>query len=348
MTKIKRKKHRSLFEYEDRMEELSKKNCHLERLNSIIDWELFRDILNKSFEKKSKGPGGAPHYDYVLMFKALVIQKFHQLSDEQTEYQIKDRLSFQKFLGFDLTDDVPDQNTIREFRESLIKNGVIDKIFDRFHLFLKDKGVISTEGVIVDASFVEVPRQRNTRDENKDIKEGKTPEGWEDNPDKMSQKDVDAKWTKKNNKTFFGYKNHIKADKKSKIILSHHTTSANIHDSQPIDDLLDESDKGKDIWADSAYTGQEIYETFDEYEMKQHINEKGYRNRPLTDEQKNLNREKSKTRARVEHIFGFMENSMKGGFIRSIGIKRAQGNIGLINLVYNFCRYWQIVRYGLA
>jgi IS5 family transposase len=98
--------------------------------------------------------------------------------------------------------------------------------------------------LIIDASFVEVPRQRNHRDENKQIKEGKGDELWENELHKKRQKDIDARWTKKNNETFFGYKNHVKADGKSKFIATYEVTDASVHDSQPTEALLRDSDKG--------------------------------------------------------------------------------------------------------
>ena len=109
-------------------------------------------------------------------------------------------------------------------------------------------------------------------------------------------------------------------------------TDASVHDSQPLDDLLTEDDEGQDFYADSAYTGEEQEKVISRYKMHNKVNEKGYRNKPLTEKQRASNREKSKTRARVEHVFGFMEQSMNGLYLRSVGIVRATGIIGLINL----------------
>lgn len=114
---------------------------------------------------------------------------------------------------------------------------------------------------------------------------------------------------------------------------------ASVHDSQPLDDLLNKNDEGQDLHADSAYIGEEQEKIIAKYKMTNKVHEKGYRNKPLTDEQKISNNEKSKTRARVEHVFGFMEQSMNGLFIRTFGIVRATGIIGLINLTYNLFRY---------
>jgi len=200
------------------------------------------------------------------------------------------------------------------------------------------------EGKMVDASFTVAPRQRNTREENQIIKEGRGDELWNDKPNKKKHKDIDARWTKKNKETFYGYKNHAKVDTKSKFIDNYEVTNASVHDSQPLDDLLTEKDEGQDFHADSAYTGEDQEKVISKYKMKNLVNEKGYRNKPLTDEQKESNREKSKTRARVEHVFGFMEQSMNGLIVKSVGIKRATGIIGLINLTYNLFRYEQVVR----
>ncbi len=173
------------------------------------------------------------------------------------------------------------------------------------------------EGSIVDASFVDVPRQRNSRDENKQIKEGQVPPEWKDKPNKLSQKDTDARWTKKNQETHYGYKNHVKADKKTKLIQSYTVIAASVHDFQTIEVLLDEGDK--ELYADRAYRSEEIEEKLKSKKIKSQVHEKGYRNKPLTDTQKAVNREKSKIRVRVEHIFDFMENSMKGSCLRYIG-----------------------------
>jgi len=264
------------------------------------------------------------------------------LSDDRTEFQILDRLSFMRFLGLKISDKVPDAKTIWHFKEQLTSGDVIEKLFEKFLGSLSSAGLILEEGSIVDASFVEVPRQRNTREENAEIKEGGTPEEWEKEKSKLAQKDMDARWTKKNNETFYGYKDHIKADAKSKLITKYEVTDASVHDSQVLEKILDPTDADKPLYADSAYVGQD--EILNERKIDSKIHEKGYRNLPLNEAQKAANREKSKVRARVEHIFGFIENSMGGSFIRSIGKTRAKAIIGLMNLTYNMFRALQITK----
>lgn len=339
MTKIKRKD-RGLFEYQERLEKLNNIKTPMDKLNQVIDWEMFRTILTEALApKKQKGPGGASHYDYVFMFKILIIQRYYNLSDEQTEFRINDSLSLQRFLGITLSDKVPDQNKIWDFRERLKKGKIVRKLFKKFDQMLENQGIICKAGAIVDASFVEVPKQRNHRDENKKIKEGEVPEDWKKKPHKLSHKDTDARWTTKNKERHYGYKDHVKVDIKSKFVREYAVTDASVHDSQVVEPLLNEKDKGKAFYADSAYVGPSVGAIVEKVGMINRIHEKGYRNKPLTEKQKAKNKRKSRIRVRVEHVFGFIENSMNGSTIRSIGKERAESQIGLMNLVYNLCRY---------
>jgi IS5 family transposase len=331
-------KQRGFFDENDRLEELSKMGDPLEKLNKYIQWEDFRGLLKRTFKKEAKGPGGRPPFDYVMMFKILILQKMYNMADDKTEYQIKDRLSFQRFLGLQLCDTVPDAKTIWHFREKLNDANILETVFYRFVEQLEQKGIITHSGSIVDATFVDVPKQRNTKDENKEIKEGKIPKEWElkKNHHKKAQKDVNARWITKHKERHYGYKNHIKIDKKSKIITKYCVTSAEIHDSQELKNLI-EKKKDKRLYGDSAYTGEEVQKCIPN-KILNRIHEKGYRNRPLTKTQKRSNTAKSKIRARVEHVFASMHH-YGGLFIRSIGIMRAKTQIALLNFTYNLKRY---------
>jgi len=326
------------FDESNRLKKLSQLGDSLEKLDMVINWEMFREILDGVFHKEPKGPGGRPPYDYVLLFKILILQRIYNLSDDQTEYQINDRMSFMRFLGLGLGDSVPDAKTIWLFRDTLTKANVIREIFELFNRQLENAHLITHTGSIVDATFVDAPRQRNTRDENAKIKAGETPEEWEkpENAHKLAQKDTDARWTKKGNEIHYGYKDHVKVDADSKLITEYTVTSASVHDSHELLNLLNEDDKA--LYADSAYSGAPIAEALPK-NVANLIHEKGYRGSPLTEEQKDNNRIKSRTRARIEHVFGFVTGSMHGITVRSIGVERAAFNIGLTNLIYNLCRY---------
>lgn len=339
---------RGLFDEQETYEKLSAIGNPLEMISKVVEFEVFRKLLEEGIlNKDKKSNAGAKPFDVVMMFKILILQRYYGLGDTQIEYQILDRLSFKKFLRLESGDKVPDEKTVWAFREVLTSKGLVEKIFNQFRDYLENKGLIMNEGKMIDASFTVAPRQRNTREENKIIKEGKGDELWNDKPNKKRHKDIDARWTKKNNETFYGYKNHAKVDTKTKFIDKYMVTDASVHDSQPLNDLLTEKDKGQNLYADSAYTGDDQEKVVSKYKMNNRIHEKGYRNKPLTDEQKNQNREKSKTRARVEHVFGFMEQSMNGLAVKSVGIARASGIIGLINLTYNLFRYEQVVRLNI-
>jgi len=337
-----------LFDEQDIVQKLSNIGNPLAMLSFVIDFEMFRgELESKLLNHDKKNNAGAKPYDVILMFKIMILQRYYGLGDTQIEYQILDRLSFKKFLGLESGDKVPDEKTVWVFRENMTTSGLVEDIFAQFGQYLESKGLIMHEGKMADASFTIAPRQRNTREENKKIKEGKGDELWNDKPNKKRHKDIDARWTKKNNETFYGYKNHAKVDTKSKFIDTYKVTDASVHDSQPLDDLLTKKDAGQEFYADSAYTGEEQEKVIGKYKMKNQVHEKGYRNKPLTEEQKASNHEKSKTRARVEHVFGFMEQSMNGLIVQSVGMVRATGIIGLMNLTYNLFRYEQVVRLNI-
>ncbi len=330
------------FDDVTRLSSLSAQGDPLEKLAGRIDWSVFVPVLQRTLQKAAKGPGGRPSYDALRMFKILILQRYYNVSDEQMQYQITDRLSFQRFLGLRLEDRIPDQKTIWLFRDTLTKSQAIEPLFEAFRAQLDREGLLAHAGQIVDASFVEVPKQRNTREENATIKAGAIPDAWKEHPAKLQQKDTDARWTKKNNVTYYGYKNHVKVCRASKLITTYDVTSASVHDSQALEGLLEEMDKHQTLHADSAYASKELRTLLRKRSIRPHIHAKGYRNTSLTPSQQRRNHRKSKIRARVEHVFGFIENSMHGSRIRSIGIERAHGIIGLMNLTYNLFRCLQV------
>lgn len=340
---------KGLFDEEFTKERLSTIGNPLESISKVIDFEMFRESLeNKLLNTNKKNNAGAKPYDVVMLFKILILQRYYGLGDSQVEYQILDRTSFKIFLGLETGDKVPDEKTVWSFRERLTRTGLVEELFEQFTSFLEAQELIFNQGQLIDASFTVAPRQRNTREENKKIKNGEGGDLWNDEPNKKKHKDIDARWTKKNGETFYGYKNHAKVDTKSKFINTYTVTDASVHDSQALDDLLTEKDKAQDLHADSAYTGEEQEKIIQKYGMNNKVHQRKYRNTPLTNKQKASNTNKSKIRARVEHVFGFMEQSMNGLVLRSVGIVRATGMIGLINLTYNLFRYKQVKELRLS
>ena len=336
------------FDVEERAAKLTEMGDPLVGLTARIVWEAFRADLNRVHEKARKSRAGAKPFDVVLMFKILILQQLHNLSDDGIEYQVRDRLSFMRFLGLQMEDRVPDAKTVWLFRERLKELELVEVLFAGFHQQLAEHGYVARAGQLIDATFVEVPRQRNSREENAKIKAGEIPEGWDadDQKAKRRQKDTDARWTKKNAENHYGYKNHINGDEAHKLIQSYDVTAASLHDSQVFEDLLDhredEEGRKRPVYADSAYRSAEHEADLAANRIESRICEKGTRSAPLTEGQKASNRSKSKVRARVEHIFG-AQAAMGGHFVRTIGLARAKVKIGLLNLVYNMRRLVQLL-----
>ena len=313
----------------------------LAKLECYIDFEMFRPLLEEAANRApAQGPGGRPRLDMVRMFKILILQRIYNLSDERTEYHIRDSISFHRFLGLGIGDSVPDSRTIWRFREDLAHDGTIKRLFDLFNETLLNQGIITREGTLVDASFVTVPKQRNTREENKLLREGKTPETWREKPRMLAQKDSDARWTIKGKEAFFGYKNHVRVDEASKLIVSYRVTPASTNDGKILPLLVD--DKDRRVHADSAYQTPMNRAYLQKLGIEAHLQVKGTRHVVLTERQKEENRERSTIRSRVEHVFALIKNSLGGLHLEYIRLDRITAAVGLINLVHNMVRVGQL------
>lgn len=334
----------STFDLSVRYDKLSEHGDPLERLNAVVNWKIFSHLIDKAFRKQRKSPAGRKPYNRVMMFKVLVLQTLYNLSDNQIEFQIRDRLSFMRFLGLGLEDAVPDEKTVWAYREVLTVSGMLKKLFEKFNRFLEKKGYAAKLGSLIDASIVEVPKQRNDKDTNKQIKSGKIPECLTRNPHRKSQKDIDARWTLKNHQTYYGYKDHINVDTQHKLIRKFSVTPASTADINCFEDLLDNRNNDKRVWADSAYYSENSEKMLSKNGFQSRLIRRYSSHFPEYSSQNRENRRRAKIRKRVEHVFGFMQNSMHGKFIRTIGLARAKTKISLMNLVYNFCRFEQLER----
>jgi IS5 family transposase len=300
-----------LFDWQNRFEKLDKNGDPLGKLNQVVPWNIFRPALETLRDKDKKSNAGAKPYDVIVMFKILILQSLYNLSDEATEYQVLDRLSFMRFLGLRLGSRVPDAKTIWLFREQLTEAGLAEELFRQFETVLEKSGFAAKKGQIIDASIVQAPKQRNSREENARIKQGEIPQEWGEA--KKCQKDSDAQWTKRNGRKYYGYKNHVNVDVKHKLIRSYAVTDASVHDSRVFDELLKESNTSAFVYADSAYRSKESIAL--------------------------LKERRAKIRCRIEHVFGVMAMMAGSLMVRTIGIIRASTKIGLRNLAYNIKRY---------
>jgi len=313
---------------EKRRRELSAEGDPLEVLARVIPWESFRRGLDAALGR-DKVTTGRPPFDVVKMLKILVLQHLYNLSDFQASYQLRDRLSWQRFVGIDLGEPVPDEKTIWAFRERLIQVDAIEETFYWFNRHLREEGFEAKGGTLIDATIIEAPIRRA-------IDEGTTTQ-------EQAQRDDDAAWTKKNDVSFYGYKNHAAVDGAHKLIRSYDVTAASVHDSQCPEFLIDTGNASPDTCADSAYRSQENEIVCALAGKVSKIHYRAYRNTPLHPELERRNNERGKTRARVEHVFGAQKNDQNMRLIRTIGLARARAKIGLSNLVYNMRRFAYLV-----
>jgi IS5 family transposase len=335
------------FDLSARYAGLDKKKDPLVLLAALIPWECFRPRVLaaaaqhglRTAPASRKSSAGRKPWDEVVIIKALVVQALYNLSDEQTEYQLRDRLSFMRFLGLGLEDAVPDATTLWLYREALAKTGMIEQLFADFDAHLRAQGYLAMGGQIIDATIVAAPKQRNRRQDNDTIKQGGIPEDWDAQPAKRRQKDTDARWTQKHGRSYFGYKNHIGMDRRHKFVRRYTVTDAARHDSQEIDALLDDDNTSSQVWADSAYRSAEIEAKLQARGCRSRIHRRAARNRPLSRREQQGNTTRSRVRARVEHVFGHQATAMGGKLVRTIGLVRAKAKIGLQNLAYNLSRF---------
>ena len=346
MNKYKTTGKQTLFDAENAAQKLSEIGNPLEKLESVIDFEMFRSRFEDAMvNHNTKSKAGAKQCDEVMMVKVMVLRQCYNLGYEQTECQIIGSSSFKQFLGLASGDKVPDANTIRNFFEGLRGIGMVAKLFQDFVDELLENGFIFNEGQRVDASFVLEPRQRNTRDESREVGGGGGGDFFGYKVSKERRKDIAASCARHIKDDFFWYKVSGKVDGESKFFKKIVVTTASPNASTMFPGLMAESGRGQVTFAARAYVRDDKEEQ--KYGLKGEICEKGYRGKPLTDEQKEENRKKSTIRSRVEHVFGFMEGAMHGLTVRTIGIARATAHIYLKSLTYNMFRYEQFVRNGI-
>lgn len=344
----------SLFSLSDHLERLSKDGDPLEVLEATVDFEYFRGWLVEGLGYGDGSRGGRPPFDPVSMFKVLIVQAQHNLSDARMEFMIRDRLSWMRFFGFDLGGAMPDENTIRHFRNRMTETGTLKRVMKAFDWQIRKKGYIPMSGQIVDATLVPAPKQRNTEDEKAAIKDGKTAgEIWPDAPNKAAQKDVDARWTLKVGgkvryradgaplpmiaTPVFGYKSHISIDRRFGFIRASLATAASAADGRQLKRLIDRENTGSEVWADSAYRSQTNEKWLANKMLTSRIHRRKPAGKPMPAHMARANAKKSSIRAAVEHVFAHQKMRF-GLFIRTIGLARAEAKLTLANLAYNFDR----------
>ncbi|WP_188583345.1 IS5 family transposase [Tistrella bauzanensis] len=342
-----------LFGLSEHMKRLSADGDPLEVLARMVDFEAFRPTLLAALAYSDGAKGGRPPYDPVVMLKVLVLAAQNNVSDARMEWLIRDRLSWLRFLGFDLGAATPDANTIRMFRERLTAVGALDTLFADFDRQLKARGYLPMGGQIVDATLVAAPKQRNTEAEKAAVKAGRSAaEIWPDAPAKARQKDTDARWTLKFAKArptndgksqpdiaipSFGYKSSISICRTFGFIRKGRVTDGARYDGRMLRDVVTSDNTASDVWADTAYRSQSNERWLKAQGRVSRIHRRKPKGRPMPAHLRRGNATRSKIRARVEHVFAH-QKAVMGLFIRTIGIERAKAKITLANLAFNIHR----------
>ncbi len=319
-----------LFDQDTRYRKLESLGDPLVMLHTIVPWSIFREPLEAARgEARDPRKGGRPFHDAVLMFKILVLRELYALSDEQVEFQIADRLSFQRFLGIGIEHAVPDYTAVWRFREKL-KGVVIEELFTRLGAYIDAAGFEAKKGQMLDASLVEKPKTRKPA-QPKDGEPALTPM-------QAAHRDADADWTKKHGRSYFGYKNPVNADVAHGFIRAFAVTPASVHDSQRIEALMDITQQGQPFYGDSAYRSAATAQRCKDHGLKDRTMHKAHVNRPLTKQQEASNTARAKIRARIEHVFARIDLFRTGKPLRCTGLARATVCLGLINIAHNLRR----------
>lgn len=291
-------------------------------------------VLVDAFIERGDGrKGGRPAYPTEVMVRILVLKRLYNLSDEQMEYQLLDRMSYQRFCLLQDCLNVPDRNTIWRFGERIGVDGAM-ALLQGVNAQLHRHGYIARGGQAIDATLVPAPRQRISKDERKQLHSGQEPD-WSDA--KRRHKDTDATHTKKHGKSYFGYKLSVSVDHKHGFIRGVATGTASEHDGHHFDEVLDPHNTGKEVNADKAYPSAQRREMLRVLGFKDGLQRKAKAGKPLSDCQQRRNQRIAKKRAKVEHVFAGIRH-MGGKFVRSIGQARASTTMTLMAACYNLKR----------
>jgi len=290
----------------------SPKGSELNEIDALVKWEQVESKLKLIIMRVGMG---RPAFSSLKMFKILLLQRLYDLSDPEMEHQLYDRLSFRKFCGFRMSDDLPDETTICRFRKMLL--GKSDQLFNVVIAQLEDKGLVLKKGTLVDASIIKAQCQPPKAKE-------------------VSEVDPQAGWTKKGDEYTYGYKAHVGVDQGSGLIVKAHTTSANIHDSQMLEHVL--SGEEEAVYADKAYDSDPIRKRLSQAGIKARILKRKPKGRAMPKRQQILNKAYSRIRCHVERTFAHFKEHYRYRRARYRGWDQNQVHLHLMAIMYNLKR----------
>lgn len=307
----------------------SRGNPALKRISELVDWASVDQLL-----RALPQPGrGAPPYPPLVMFRALLLQQWYALSDPELEEAIGDRASFREFCGFTLGDDIPDHSTLWRFREALQKSGLDEKLFAEILRQIEKEGLVLRRGTLIDASLVAaaVKPPKPPKEEQPPGPDGRPPSKLVD-----SERDPDARWTKKGGKRHFGYKTHVGVDQGSGIIRRVRLTHAAVNDTVPADELI--SGDEKVVYADMAYDKHERRAGLAARGIKPRLMFRPNKHHPLTPRKKRYNEAVGRRRAPVEQVFARLKGIYRWARVRYLGLARNYAHLRLLCLAMNLKR----------
>ena len=332
-----------LFSADHRRKKIDHLGDPLAEIGKYIDFAALAAQLDQVAPRPVSSQGGRPAFPTETMVRILVLKRLYNLSDEQMEYQLLDRMSYPRFCGLSDATNIPDRTTIWTFENRIGQTGA-QALFDGVSGQLLRCGYIARGGQIIDATLIPAPKQRFTRADQAQLKQDAMPADW--TPAKRRQKDLDASWTKKHGRSHHGYKLSINVDKRYKIIRQFETDTASTHDSQHFDAVLDRANTNRDVFADKGYPSAQREAALKAAGYRNKIQRKGARNHPLSACQARRNQRIAKTRARVEHVFAAI-TQMGGKLIRTLGQARANFAMTMMATGYNLKRLVYLRRAGV-
>jgi len=334
----------SLFAGDDRAAKRDRMGDPLQVLDRHIDFAAIAAAIDAKLKLGNRGKGGRPPYRTETMVRLLVLQQLYNLSDDALEYQVLDRASFTRFTGLTSSSRVPDAKTVWVWRERLKKLDLIGDISAAVSGQLQRAGFVARGGQIIDASIVSAPIQRNTREENAVIAQGEVPQDW--SQAKRAQKDVEARWTRKNGRNFYGYKLHANTDRRWGFIRRAEVTAASVIDTTMFEAVLDQN-TNRNVYADRGYTKRARELALKQQGYRVHIQRKSERYKALSAAQHRRNRRIAKQRVYVEHAFARLAQ-LGGKCVRSIGLARAKVQLGLKVATHNLQRLARLLERGVV
>jgi len=316
----------------------------LDGVAAMIDWSRIEKLLKRELGRTNLVTAGAKGYPAIQMFKVLLLQQWYGLSDQDTEFAMRDRISFVRFVGLSLEEPVPDHTTICRFRNLLIEKKLLEVLLDEVNLQMEKQGKLVKKGIAVDASIISsAARPRKQVDVESvvnDREEAESPPAEKPKASVSYSHDGDAAWTKKGKGYHYGYKAHTSVDVDSGLILAAHATPANHSDTCELETLVKKSrlpEKSR-VYADKGYTSAKNRKILKENKYKDGIMNRAYRNKPLTDRERHRNKLISKRRFIVERVFGTLKQHYDMARASYLGTVKVQGELLLSSLAYNLKR----------